>query len=394
MMSDESASSAAAKSMKIMNALKDQISSNMMLVICGILIVVTVLYAIYYNLLESRECAALEDMYPTLNPNIRSIDTTHEDFADPDPDEEKVFYGLRDYYIKTAFNCCSGGSYKNDYVSTCALKSVLRQGVRGLDFEVYSIDDQPVVATSTSDEYGYKETFNHVPFSSVMSVLRDYAFSDANAPNPKDPIIMHLRIKSTNQKMYENFAKLLQEYEDYLLGPEFANECLKSDGTHGNLGAAPLDKLMGKMSIIVDHSNTAYLDCESFCEFVNMTSNSAFMQILRYHDIKYAPDMQALIEHNKPFMTIGIPDTGVAPPNSSCVVLMETGCQMIAMRYQLFDTNLEQNELMFDMYGFAFMLKPEPLRFKFTIVPDPSSQTEEVSYAPRKKETDFYSFEI
>lgn len=393
MMSDESASSAAAKSMKIMNALKDQISSNMMLVICGILIVVTVLYAIYYNLLESRECSALEDMYPTLNPNIRSIDLTHEDFADPDPDEEDFFYGLRDYYIKTAFNCCSGGSYKNDYVSTCALKSVLRQGVRGLDFEVYSINDQPVVATSTSDEYGYKETFNHVPFSSVMNVLRDYAFTDANAPNPKDPIIMHLRIKSTNQKMYENFAKLLQEYEDLLLGPEFSNECSNGE-THENLGAAPLDKLMGKISIIVDNSNTAYLDCESFCEFINMTSNSAFMQILRYHDIKYAPDMQALIEYNKSRMTIGIPDTGVAPPNSSCVVLMETGCQMIAMRYQLFDTNLEQNELIFDMYGFAFMLKPEPLRFKFTVVPNAISQTEEVSYADRTTETDYVSFTI
>jgi len=392
MMSSEP--SAAAKSMKIMNALKDQISSNMMLVICGILIVVTILYAIYYNLLESRECSALEDMYPTLNPNIRSIDLTDEDFADPDPDEKEVYYGLRDYYIKTAFNCCSGGSYKNDYVSTCALKSVLRQGVRGLDFEVYSIDDQPVVATSTSDEYGYKETFNHVTFSNVMSVLRNYAFSDANAPNPKDPIIMHLRIKSTNQKMYENFAKLFQENEDLLLGSEFANECLQDDGTHGNLGAAPLEPLMGKISIIVDHSNTAYLDCESFCEFINMTSNSAFMQILRYHDIKYAPDMDALIKYNKPFMTIGIPDTGVAPPNSNCVVLMETGCQMIAMRYQLFDTNLEQNELMFDMYGFAFMLKPEPLRFKYTIVPGATNQSVSLSYAQVKSEADYYSFKM
>jgi hypothetical protein len=67
---------------------------------------------------------------------------------------------------------------------------------------------------------------------------------------------------------------------------------------------------------------------------------------------------------------------------------------MIAMRYQLFDTNLEQNELMFDMYGFAFMLKPEPLRFKHTVLPDASKQTESVSYAPRKSQTDYYSFEI
>ena len=39
-------------------------------------------------------------------------------------------------YIKTAYNCCSGGNYKNDYVDLCVLKNILKQGVRGLDFEI------------------------------------------------------------------------------------------------------------------------------------------------------------------------------------------------------------------------------------------------------------------
>ena len=52
---------------------------------------------------------------------------------------------LYDYYIKTAYNACAGGSYKNDFVNICNLKAILKQGVRCLDFEIYSVDDKPPV---------------------------------------------------------------------------------------------------------------------------------------------------------------------------------------------------------------------------------------------------------
>jgi hypothetical protein len=133
-------------------------------------------------------------------------------------------YSLRDYYIKSAYNACSGGNYKNGYVDTCTLKNLLKQGVRGLDFEIYSIDDQPVVATSTSDNYCVKETFNSVSFSEVFNVIRDYAFANSTAPNPFDPIILHLRIKSTNQQMYSNFAKLLESNNSILMDKQYSFE--------------------------------------------------------------------------------------------------------------------------------------------------------------------------
>ena len=55
-------------------------------------------------------------------------------------------YNLRDYYIKTAYNCCTAGEYKNDFVNVCALKNCIRQGARCLDFEIYSVKGSPVVA--------------------------------------------------------------------------------------------------------------------------------------------------------------------------------------------------------------------------------------------------------
>jgi hypothetical protein len=269
------------------------------------------------------------------------------------------------------------------------MKDLLKQGVRGLDFEIFSINDQPVVATSTSDSYYVKETFNFVSFSDVMNIIQNYAFSTSTAPNALDPIILHMRIKSTNQNMYKNFAKLLEKYDSILMSKDYDSEYYGQ-----NFGNVELRKLMGKVVIIVDRSNPAFLECPEFYKFVNMTSNSVFMRALHYYDIKYSPDMAELIEFNKQNMTIGMPDKGANPENPSSVVMRETGCQLLAMRYQNVDTNVEENDVFFDENGYAFALKPEPLRYKQVTVELPPAQNPELAYATRTVESDFYRFEI
>ena len=81
-------------------------------------------------------------------------------------------------------------------VSTCALRNVIKDGVRGLDFEIYSINNQPVVGTSTIDKYTVKEVYNRVYFKDAMGVIANYAFSRGSCPNPDDPIVIHLRFMS------------------------------------------------------------------------------------------------------------------------------------------------------------------------------------------------------
>jgi hypothetical protein len=329
--------------------------------------------------MKVRDCKYMDDMFGTLNGKIRSIDTNNESYQ----------YSLRDYYIKSAYNCCSGGNYKNGYVNSCVLKDLIKQGVRGLDFEVYSIDDQPVVATSTSDSYCIKETFNSVPFGDVLNIIRDYAFASSTAPNPFDPIILHLRIKSSNKPMYDNFAKLLESHNDMLMGKKYSFEY------HGkNFGSVELPEMAGKVVIIVDRSNLAFMESEAFYEYVNMTSNSIFMRALHYYDIINAPDMVELIEYNKLNMTIGMPDKGSNPENPSSITMRTYGVQMLAMRYQTVDTNLEENDLFFNEAGRAFVLKPEKLRYIPEVIPDPPAQDPNVSFATREVKSDFYQFEI
>jgi hypothetical protein len=344
-----------------------------------IIIVVMIIYYLYVSRLPKTECDKFNDLYSTINSNISPLNSN-------DPNCK---YLLRDYYIKSAYNCCSGGSYKNDYVSLCILKNILLQGVRGLDFELYSINDRPVVATSSSDSYHIKETFNYIDFAEVMQTLVSDAFSSSSCPNPTDPLIIHLRIKSANQKMYTNLAKIFKTNEHLMLGKEYSYE-----NERYNLGETKILSLSSKIILIIDKSNAAFMDCVDLYEFVNMTSNSVFMRALNYYDIQYSPDLSELIEYNQRCMTIAMPDKGNDPPNPSGILVRETGTQMIAMRYQQFDANLEESELFFSQAGYAFALKPEQFRYNSVKISKPIQPKPGLSYAPRKIETNFYSFTI
>lgn len=312
-----------------------------------IIVIAAILYYFYMLTLQSRECKKMENNFGDINGKIQSIDLSSDKFNGP----------LRDYYIKTAYNCCSGGDYKNDFVDTCILKSILKQGVRCLDFEIFSINDKPVVATSVSNNYHIKETYNSIDFDDVMNVIQNYAFAASTAPNPNDPLFIHLRMKSSNIKMYDNFAKILKKYDSILLGPQYSYE-----NRGRNLGNALLKDLVGKVIIIVDSSNKTFTESQPFYEYVNLTSSSVFMRELRFTEIKSLEDRSELAEFNKTAMTIALPDKGSNPSNPNTKIMRSTGCQFLAMRYQVNDDNLKENDKFFNQNGYAFVLKPKKLQ--------------------------------
>jgi hypothetical protein len=332
---------------------KDYIIILIALIILGMFIS----YMIYINRLQNRECNHMNSIYPTVNGNIVPIKSSDQNCRG------KLF----DYYIKTAYNACSGGSYKNDYVNICHLKTVIKQGVRCLDFEIYSVDDKAVVATSTLDNYHVKETFNSVNFGSVMDTIRNYAFASSTCPNPTDPLIIHLRCKSNNQSMYTNLANIFRSNTDIMLGPKYSFE-----SAGANLGNVPLLSLQNKVIVIMDKTNEAFIENNKLLEYVNLTSNSLYMRKYDYYNIKNNSDSNELSDFNRQGMTIVIPNKGSNPTNPSGEVCRESGCQMIAMRYQFVDENLKKNILFFDRAGYAFALKPKELRDKLVAVKPPT----------------------
>ena len=359
--------------------LADIISMAAFPVIIGIVITAIVYYIRKSNNRKEDLDTYMTDLYSTTNGFIRPITAS-------DPDCSGNLY---DYYIQTAYNACSGGTYMADYVSIVPLQAVLKQGVRCLDFEIYSLDNEAIVSTSTSDSYYFKETYNSVPFSTVMETISNYAFATGTAPNPTDPVIIHLRFKSANQEMYTNLASTLKLYDNIMLGKEYSFE---NSGT--NLGQTPLLTFKNKVILIVDRSNDSFLQNAAFLEYVNLTSNSLFMRGYRYFDVKNNPDVQELTEYNKTAMTIVFPDKGADPPNPSGPLCRTYGCQMIAMQYQKVENMLIENRTFFEGCGYAFCLKPANLRNQPVTIPVPTPQNPAYSYATRNVSTDYYSFKI
>ena len=342
-----------------------------------VIIIIYVSYLIYISSLDTTECTFMTSLYPGNDTKLKSI-------MPSDPDCSGNLY---DYYIKTSYNSCSGGSYKNDYVDICILKSIISQGVRCLDFEIYNIDGKPVVSTSTENNYHVKETYNSVDFSTVMQTIQSYAFASGTCPNPNDPMLIHLRIKSNNQTMYDNLANIFKSYSKLMLGKDFSYE------NYGkNIAARPLTSFMNKIILIVDKSNNSFLENKKFMEYVNLTSNSVFMRAYPYYSVKNTPDINELQQYNKRDMTIVFPDSGVNPVNPSGVLCRETGCQMVAMRYQYVDNFLQENAAFFNEAGYAFALKPENLRYKEVTIPMPKPQNPAYSYATRNVKTNYYNF--
>jgi hypothetical protein len=190
--------------------------------------------------------------------------------------------------------------------------------------------------------------------------------------------------------MYENFALLLKSYDNILMSKEYDSEY-----NGQNFGAVPLKAMLGKVVIIVEKFDTAYLECPEFYKFINMTSNSVFMKAITYNDIasmQITPD--ELVSFNRQNMTICMPDAGPDPQNPDFNAMMGTGCQMLAMRYSLVDANVETNDAFFNDNGYAFVLKPANLRYIPETIQAPPPQNPKLSYATRTVQSDFYKFEI
>ncbi len=315
--------------------------------------------------------------------NCKTLTTLYDDFpliSSINPANPIYNYKLRDYYIKTAYNCCSAGIFKNDFVNLCALKSCIKQGARCLDFEIYSVNKTPVIAISSKNNINVKESYNSVSFSDAMTVIATYAFSGSTCPNPNDPLILHFRIMSNIPHIHDQMATILfNTLEDRLLGKKFSYE---NDGL--NLGGYQLNLLMRKVIIMVDKSNKLFTTTKLY-EYVNIASKSVFVRSLRYNDLLYSPDTEELTYYNKENMTIVLPDVSSTNNNFSATLAQSYGCQMIGMSFQNFDPYMEYYTKMFDESGSAFILKDVKYRYVPIFIKKPKPQNPDYSYATRVK---------
>ena len=342
--------------------IKNIISANAMGYLPYFLIILVFILFFFYLgdklTLNERNCNTLRDLY-TSYPNINSIDY-NSDYFD---------HNLRDFYIKASYNSCCSGGVKNDYVNVCALENVLKNGVRFLDFEIYSKNDMPIIGASSSNEYSYKETYNDLAFKTAMEKVKDVAFSSI-CPNPEDPIILHFRIKSEKSSICDVMAKDI----NHTFGQDHLDKLYSYEYRGKNLGEVKLKDLKKKVIIIVDKSESIKFKSTKLYEFVNMCSGSEYLRKYRNNDIEHTVDIEEIIKFNKMNMSIILPDVNVKTDNYSYINAKEAGVQIMAMNFQNFDSNLKFYSLFFDGTQSAFILKPEDMR-PDTITPTNPDET-------------------
>jgi hypothetical protein len=359
---------------------KGNIIDYMGIFIAIIIAIIMSMYAYNKFNLDNKNCREMDYQYPNM-PLLKSFNENSGDMFN---------YKLRDYYIKTAYSACCAGGFKNDFVNVCALKNCIKQGARCIDLEVYSLNDKPVIATSSIDDFSIKETYNSIPFPTVMGIISDYAFSGSTSPCPGDPLILHLRIMSNNSKIYDEMAHDLNtKLERRLLGPQYSYE-----NHQRNISEEPLSNFKGKVIIIVDKSNPLF-ESTALDEYVNLASNSIFMRKVRFsYGIKFAQDTSELAEYNKKNMTICLPDLLSTPTNYAASLPMNYGCQMVALSFQNYDANMKFYEKYFNGVGYSFALKPESLRYIPVTVTVPNPPDPKVSYASRVINKPYVSYKI
>jgi hypothetical protein len=353
-----------------------------------IFIMACMAYYIYYKYtLLPKSCARLNrTKVPGLNSNWITS-------ASSDPSSQFL---LRDYYVKTAYNCCSTGNFSNDYVNTCALKHAIKMGCRCLDFEIYGYKGKPIISTSLSDDKCIKETYNYVSFDEAMRTVATNAFSTNSTvcPNSSDPLLLLFRLKTNDVYVLDSMADTISSNLTGRLMHEYSHEFGGK-----NICAEPINKFGGinggKVVIIVE-ANPLLYQSQKMSEITNLTSN-AFLRILKVFDVLNSPDITELTSFNKQYMTIVVPDDSMSVNNYDPMPPSLAGCQAMALSFQnIRDGNLAVYNEWFEAgpSKSAFLLKPADLMFKPQTIPTPTPQNPALSFASRPLKSDMYSFSI
>jgi hypothetical protein len=350
--------------------LKDKLKSSMLkamptnstqiIIYLTISILSTLLILIFYNVVipffsfsSKSDCIRFTKNYGTINDTIKSI-----------PNDNKYNNNLSDFYIKSAYNCCNGGLYSKGYVSLCVLETIIAQGVRALDFEIYSSANKPIVASSILENTFNKQTYNHVDFTDVVTTINAMAFSENYCNNSHDPIIINLRIKTNNSDMFNTLASTIKMFGNHLLGESYSYETINN-----NIGQFPLSLFKNKVIIVIHPYKSDILSNNEMKKITNAHTNSLENRLLKNNnivsDLNYALD--ELKYFNSRHLSFIIPDQYSNRPskqeNPDFNKCSDGGCQMVFMVYNKNDKHLQENHKMFDKCKSAFCLKDKSLLY-------------------------------
>jgi hypothetical protein len=247
---------------------------------------------------------------------------------------------LINYHVKSAYNCCCGDGYKNNFVALCALEKCIANGCRFLDFEIYSYNNVPIVAASTANSNYIKETYNSLLLEEVLLTIKEKAFNLTSTNCANDPLILNFRVMSTNLVMLKKMGDIIENY----LGDGdgvFAIETRKEE----TLIFAQMEELYRKVIIICEFNPLPSIidtnaDLSKLKDYVNLKAKGLNCNTFRYNQIASKKGSVSFIETTKTKYTIVLPNLDNSIINFDPALSFDTGCQAICMKHQNMDNNL------------------------------------------------------
>lgn len=359
-------------------------SENVIITLGVIIMLLLILFGWIFDRLglKERSCTKLDIFYPKLtNQSYFNNGSILKSDARTSFDNSNNM--LLNYNVKSAYNCCCGDGYKNNFVALCALEKCISNGCRFLDFEIYSYNNDPIIASSTANSNYIKETYNALLLTEVLTTITDNAFDGTKTLCSNDPLILNFRIMSTNLTMLEKMGTIFEEHLDRNNNSNFTL-MLEKDA---NVLSVKMKDLYRKIIIICDFNPTSNIildpKLKKLKNYINLRGNSLNCNTYRYNDITIKDALQ-LVEHTKKKFTIVLPNLDNSIKNFDPVSCFVNGCQAICMKHQNLDSNLTGYNNEFTLAGnFSWKMKETRL---LNIPPESLQITSQVglnNYSPQ-----------
>jgi len=289
--------------------------------------------------LKDRSCNKLNIYWPSLTNTSYFLETgnvkQNSGFG-VDTSNNKLI----NYHVKSAYNCCCGDGYKNNFVAICALEKCIALGCRFLDFEIYSYNNEPIIAASTANSNYIKETYNSLLLEEVLTLIKEKAFNLSATNCANDPLILNFRVMSTNLTMLKKMGDLIDKYLNNSDGA-FALETKKEE----DLIFTHMQEFFKKVIIICEFNPLPNIidtnpDLIKLKNSINLKAKGLNCNTFRYNQIASKKGSISFIESTKTKYTIVLPNLDNSILNFDPTFSFETGCHAICMKHQNIDNNL------------------------------------------------------
>lgn len=352
------------------------ITPNNMAIVAGVLVLV-IAYAVFTALTPS-ESKALQSA--SSNYAMYSKVTKLAPLGCPQPQE----YRLCDFYLASSSYSVFPGSKIYDYVSDSILPLAIKSGVRLVELDIYSDENNKPVVGLKNQKLGVDYAYNTVPFEACCVSIGNNAFNSVSSPVSTDPFVLSLVFHTNKTNVINAASEILKSSpcRQHLLDTSYGYQ-------RKNLAVEPICNLQSKLIVVSGGSIKGTL----MEELTNMSWSTSHLRRLTYLQASQPHDQDELIEYNRNHITMVVPDIGEDLVNMNPQILFTYGCQWVMMNYGSIDNMMEL--YIGEFQENSAVLKPaalraqKPKKYKTPQQADPA-----VSFQPMQHKSPIYNIVV